>query len=291
VLRHGETVWRGAFAHNAWHNVFSCTKSFLSMATGLLIDDGTLALDTPLYTIVPDLEKDYPDMTPERCLSLTSGYAAIDPRRPWEPAAPLFKEGEAFHYGVGDAMNMLAYALTLAGGEPLDELFQHRVAEPLKIEGRWNWGDFGYFNGVRVNNGSGSFFKGMHINAENMARIGQMLLNNGERNGKQLLSKDWIARASRAQAPADLPMYDPKDWYSAIRGVYGLGFWTNGIRPDGKRIWPDAPENTFALQGLYNNICFVIPEWDMVLVRLGTDSLINTDLYNGVFAKLQTALS
>lgn len=289
VIRHGQMIWRGEHAES-WHNVFSCTKSFLSIATGLLVDDGKISAETPLYKFVPSLKELYPDMTAVSCLSMTCGYSALDLRYPFTPAAPLFKDGTAFHYHPNNvALNMLALALTKAGGEPLDKLFQRRIADPLGME-RWLWGDFGYVDGVRVNGGGGDQFKGIHTSAESIARIGLLLLNKGKWNGQQLLSADWIARATIPQAPADLPMHDPNEWYKTIRGAYGYGFWVNGIRPDGNRMWPAAPDATFALQGNYNNICFVIPNWDMVVARLGTDSLRGAGSYNEVFSLLKDAL-
>ena len=291
VVRHGRVIWQGDHI-DCWHNVFSCTKSFLSIVTGLLIGDGKLAAGTPLYELVPALKKFYPDMTAARCLSLTCGYEAADPAYPFTPAPPLFKDGTAFHYHPHNvALNMLSLALTQAAGEPLDVLFRRRIADPVGMGTRWIWGDFGIVDGVKVNCGGGCQFKGIHTCAENMARIALLLLNKGRWNGQQLLSEEWIAQATVPQAPADLPMYDPAEWYKTIRGAYGYGFWVNGIRPDGQRMWPDAPDGTFALQGNCNNICFIIPDWDMVLVRLGTDRLMNTDRYTDVFALLKSALN
>ncbi|RMD74370.1 MAG: hypothetical protein D6820_16830 [Lentisphaerae bacterium] len=55
-------------------------------------------------------------------------------------------------------------------------------------------------------------------------------------------------------------------------------------------MWPHAPEGTFAAQGNKNNICLIIPAWKTVIVRLGQDKIINTDLYDGVFAILSPYL-
>lgn len=290
VVRHGRIIWRGDHI-DSWHNVFSCTKSFLSIVTGLLIDDGKLSAETRLYEFVPALKEFYPDMTAARCLSMTCGYSAVNLSYPFTPAPPLFKDGAAFHYHPNNvALNMLALALTKAGGEPLDSLFKRRIADPIGMGDRWIWGDFGYVDGVKVNGGGGCQFKGIHISAEGIARVGLLLLNKGKWNGQQLLSAGWIAKATVPQSPASLPMHDPNEWYKTILGAYGYGFWVNGIRPDGKRIWPDAPVSTFALQGNYNNICFVVPDWDMVIARLGTDSLRGSGSYNEMFIRLKPAL-
>ncbi|WP_439481110.1 hypothetical protein [Cyclobacterium plantarum] len=54
-------------------------------------------------------------------------------------------------------------------------------------------------------------------------------------------------------------------------GVYGFNWWVNGILPNGERKWPDAPPGTFGAWGHNNNNIFIIPEWNMVIVRLGLD--------------------
>ena len=55
-------------------------------------------------------------------------------------------------------------------------------------------------------------------------------------------------------------------------GVYGFNWWVNGVQPNGNRLWPNAPASTYAASGYNNNKMFVIPEWDMVVVRLGLDA-------------------
>lgn len=287
VIRHGRVIWKGPHT-GSWHNIFSCTKSLLSMCAGLLIDDGICALDTRLSDFVPEIEKLYPETTVRLCLSLTTGYNAQDSTYPFTPAPPLFRDGAAFHY-FNDGPNLLTLALARAAGEPLDILFKCRIADPLGIDERWLWGDFGQIGGLRINNGAGGLFKGVHTTAENIARVGLLLLNKGRWNSASLLSEDWIAQSSRSQSAADLPVYDPEDWYKIICGAYGFGFWVNGIRPDGHRLWQTAPAGAFAMQGKYSNSCFIIPEWDMVFVRLGTDGL-RTGAYHHFFSRLNASL-
>jgi hypothetical protein len=77
------------------------------------------------------------------------------------------------------------------------------------------------------------------------------------------------------------------------RGVYGFNWWVNGIRPDGKRKWPDAPNSTFTASGYNNNDMFVIPEWNMVVVRLGLDQndrAISDSIYNTFLSMIGKAI-
>ena len=55
-----------------------------------------------------------------------------------------------------------------------------------------------------------------------------------------------------------------------FRGRYGFYWWVNGSMSSGRRPWPAAPPRTYTAHGRGCNFCFVIPEWNMVVVRMGT---------------------
>ena len=50
-------------------------------------------------------------------------------------------------------------------------------------------------------------------------------------------------------------------------GGYGFNWWCGG----GEVAMPDAPPRTFYASGFNHNVLFVVPEWDLVVVRMGTD--------------------
>jgi CubicO group peptidase (beta-lactamase class C family) len=167
IVRNGYVIWQGDQTDKV-HGIWSCTKSFTSTCLGLLIDDGKCTLDTLAADYLPAMAKTYPKVTLRHFATMTSGYRAIgdEPRggylhgpstTPFVPARqPLFPPGS--HYAYWDsAMNQLANALTRIAGEPLDRLFDRRIAEPLGMDSsEWRWGDFGELGGPRVNGGSGN---------------------------------------------------------------------------------------------------------------------------------------
>lgn len=75
--------------------------------------------------------------------------------------------------------------------------------------------------------------------------------------------------ATKPQVSAALPLWP--DSGADGRGTYGFNWWANGIQADGQRKWPGAPVHTYAASGYNNNDMFIIPEWNMVIVRLGLD--------------------
>ncbi|HIE29989.1 TPA: class C beta-lactamase-related serine hydrolase [Candidatus Poribacteria bacterium] len=274
VIRNGYMIWKGSNI-NARHTVHSCTKTFTSTVLGLLIDDGKCSLDTLAVQHLPSLDDQYPLYSKikfRHLASMTSGYdgqkGESTPDKQWgdeskylTPAAPLFAPGTAFKYH-DPAIHLLGYIMTHIAGEPLEALFKRRIADPIGMT-NWEWKDLGVVDGILLNSPSGIYNGGIHITARELARFGHLFLNRGNWNGAQLISASWVNQATTNQVPVsvDAPSYDG-------RGRYGFFWWTNGIKPNGKRPWPSAPPNTFAARGGSTNWCFVIPEWNMVVVRL-----------------------
>jgi CubicO group peptidase (beta-lactamase class C family) len=281
VIRNGYLIWKGSDIDKV-HGVWSLTKSFTSTVLGLLIDEKKATLDTLAKEHLPGMAADYPAVTLRHFTTMTSGYYAVgdEPRgdykhgpslTPFVPGKPLFVPPGSKYAYWDSAMNQFANLLTRIAGEPIEELFKRKVADPIGMNrAKWDWGDFGKVNGILVNGGSGNHDRHVFISARELARLGHLFLNRGNWNGKQLISPSWVAAATSTQVPASIPLGHPESGING-RGVYGYNWWTNGIKPDGKRNWPGAPPHTYSASGYNNNDMFVIPEWNMVIVRLGLD--------------------
>ncbi len=280
IVRNGYVIWQGPDVGKV-HGIWSCTKSFTSTVLGLLIDDGKATLDTRAVDYLPVLAEAYSDVTLRHFATMTSGYRAAndEPRggyrhgpslTPFDPCAtPLFAPGTQYAYW-DSAMNQFANVLTRIAGEPIEDLFRRRIADPIGMDrNEWNWGDFGEIDGIVVNGGSGNSNRHVFISARQMARLGLLFLNNGEWDGRQLLSSEWVRAATRSQVPTTIGLWP--DSAADGRGVYGFNWWTNGVRADGTRKWPGVPVDTYAASGYNNNDMFVVPAWNMVVVRLGLD--------------------
>ena len=304
IIRNGRMIWKGSDIDKV-HGIWSVTKAFTTMVLGLLIDDGKVTLDTPAKDYLPSLAESYPAVTMRHFASMTSGYRAVgdEPRggylhgpslTPFIPSdTPLFAPPGSKYAYWDSAMNQFANALTRITGEPIEDFFKRRIADPVQMNpAQWDWGDFGDVDGIVVNGGSGNNNRQMSISARELARFGHLFLNQGNWNGRQLISAEWIEESVKPQVPASMPLGHPESGIDG-RGVYGYNWWANGIKADGKRKWPDAPAGTYSRGGYNNNDLLVVPEWNMVIVRLGLDEdefKITDDIYSTFLSKIGEAI-
>jgi CubicO group peptidase (beta-lactamase class C family) len=275
VLRRGVVIHRGPKA-DARQPVWSVTKSFTGTALGLLVADGRVSLDTLAASVDPGLRARYPEVTLRHFATMTSGYSAPgrsrwgEPsedwsRTPFVPGPPLFAPGTRFAYW-DEAQMMLGRLLTRVAGRDLLTLLADRVFAPLGVAGV-TWDAEGTVDGLTIRNGC----TGLRLGALDLARLGHLFLSRGRWDERQLIPEDWVREATRAQVPAHVPVADTDRRRLDGAGIYGFNWWTNGQRADGARPMPHAPAGTFLALGLHHNVLIVVPEWEMVIVRLGED--------------------
>lgn len=288
VVRGGRVVWRGDDIGEL-QRIYSCTKSVLSLCLGLLWDDGRCTPDTRVADILPQLAASYPALTLGQLSAMTGGYEPAGGNL-LEPGPPLHPPGAAFHYGK--QQDLLAVALTHLAGEPLRDLFMRRIGAPIGIaDTEVAWGPLDLpGEAIPVHGGAGAAPAGLSMTAQALARIGWLCCQRGRWNGQQLFSERYLAAATAIRVPSTLPPHDPKGWYTVLLGRYGFGWWLNGRDRDGTLTWPSLPEGSYAAQGNRNNICIIIPAWDTVVVRVGTDKAVDARLYDEALALLRQAL-
>jgi len=108
-----------------------------------------------------------------------------------------------------------------------------------------------------------------------------------------LVSAAWIEESVRVQVPATMPLAHPESGLDG-RGTYGYHWWANGVLASGERKWPDAPPGTYSRSGYNNNDLFVIPERNMVVVRLGLDQeefMITDGIYSRFLGMIGAAVT
>jgi len=108
-----------------------------------------------------------------------------------------------------------------------------------------------------------------------MARIGYLYLQNGQWNGKTILSESWIAKT---KSPSPGYLSDGTVIQDiTTEGVYGGSVWLNLAAKKGfGKPYPHSPEDMLFARGHYGQMIIVLPSQDMVITRTGLDKEYNS---------------
>jgi CubicO group peptidase (beta-lactamase class C family) len=254
VLRHGHVVaerWWQPYSPSRPHLLYSLSKSFTSTALGFAVAEGLVDLDATVLSYFPAWE---PRVTGERSratrvrdvASMASGHdedmvdAALeagdgDMALGLLLLPPRFEPGTHFAYNQPCTNTVAAIVREVSGGSLVDFL-RPRLFEPLGIEPYgWNTDPAGREQG----------FSGLHVPTSAIAKLGQLYLDGGVWQGQRLLSKEWVAEATRAHVATNKP--GEPDWDLG----YGFQFWRSrhGYRGD----------------GAYGQYMVILPEADAVV--------------------------
>jgi CubicO group peptidase (beta-lactamase class C family) len=276
------------------HNIFSCTKSFTSTIVGLLVHEGVIKLDDKIITYNPEVGEKYKNVSFRHLITMTSGYNASGANKWGEPSAdwsvtpylpdePLFEPGNSFAYW-DEAMMLLSKTLTIIIKKPLKDYLNEKIMLPLGIH-NWSWWGEHMLDSIPINNGC----TGINISATDLLKVGILFLHNGKHNNKQLIPKKWVKAATKNQVGKKVTL--AKTDRAAFNGVgcYGFNWWTNTLQTH----MPNTPKDAYYMSGLNHNVCFVIPKWKMVVVRLGQDGNPKKGkpvVWNNFFKLLNTGL-
>jgi len=248
---------------------FSVTKSYLSTVAGLAIDDGLIrnvnekAAD---YVWDGTFEGEHNSkITWHHLLTQSSDwYGNFCGKYDWADRPPreggiddwrnrkLNEPGTVYKYN-DVRVNVTAYALLQVWRRPLPQILKERIMDPIGASSTWRW--FGYettwfdMDGTRVQSvsGGGHSGGGLFINTLDHARFGYLFLNNGNWNGKQLISQDWVKAVQQ-----------PSEAY----GSYGYMWWLN----QGPRSFEGVPNTIFYAAGFGGNYIVVDQKNDIVIV-------------------------
>ncbi|MEX0721814.1 MAG: serine hydrolase [Balneolaceae bacterium] len=207
-------------------NIKSASKSILSLLIGIAIDKSYLAgVDQTLEPFFPEYFKANPDsekaaITIKDLLTMRSGlrttsfhhYGKWVSSDDWVTYAldrPLVqKSGDKMVYSTGSS-HLLSVILTKATGMNTKEFAEKHLFKPMDIElNNWIRDPQGYYLGGND----------MVLKPEDMIKIGRMVMDFGNYNGKQLVSKEWIEESLKAYTKSPASHYD-----------YGYMWWREKV--------------------------------------------------------------
>lgn len=251
LVRHGHVVaeaWWQPETPDKPHVLWSLSKSFTSTAVGLAVAEGKLSIDDPVLKFFPDEAPQEPSnnlkaMRVRDLLTMSTGHqdeVMLREQKEWRRAflahTVPHKPGTHFKYNTPATYMQSAIVQKVTGQSVLDFLVP-RLFEPLGIK-RPQWDTSP--EGVTL----GGY--GLHLRTEDIAKFGQLYLQKGQWNGKQIVPAAWVEQATSKQVSNGS---DPqRDWDQG----YGFQFW---------RCRHDA----FRGDGKDGQFCIVLPKLDAVI--------------------------
>ena len=218
------------------HEIYSATKSVLSIAVGIAVDEGKFDIDKSLLNYLPPAKVEKLDsgqkstfekITIRRLLTMS---VADFPFRPEGDSYLDFAlntkisepEEKVFNYNNINAY-LVGVALTEALGNDLGAFIEERIFKPLGIN-RFEYTRCpeGYFYGA----------SGMKLAVNELSRLGLLLYNKGVYDGHRILSEQYVDTATSVQQ-------------MNREGGYGFFFWKY--------------HDGFSINGKWGQKCYVLP--------------------------------
>ena len=281
ILHEGKIVYEryfGCLDEAGKHGAMSMTKSLTGLLAEILVVEGELDDTALVSAIIPELaDSAFGNATVRQVMDMTTGLAySEDYSNPeadiWiysRAASPLPKpagydgpdgyfeylqtvqpegsHGDAFHYKTINT-DALGWIISRVSGLEVTDLLSERIWKHMGAEQ----------DAYIAVDGKGTPFAGGGLSAglRDLGRIGQLMLNEGEINGKRLFPSEVVANIRAGASKEDFE----KAGYTTLKGGSYRSMW-----------WLFHNKNgAFAARGVHGQTIYVDPEADMVIVRFSS---------------------
>lgn len=246
------------FTPDQERNIYSHTKSYMSMAAGIAIEEGKLSLSDKLADLFPQYVPKNADprlleITLENLLTMTSGFhraylMGADRRAgigfpdymEYMMTRPILRNpGEEFCYSTADSI-LAGRMIEQATGQRLGEYLYRHVFSRLD-QGWPQWENDPQGHPI----GGGSMF----MRLTEMMKLGQVFLANGKWKHERIINSEWVKAATTKHVETNTESQEQNEWTCG----YGYQFWMSP--------YPGA----YRADGAYGQISTVLPESGLVV--------------------------
>lgn len=274
VIHEGKVVheqYRNGMTPESRHTVYSMSKSIIATLFGVAVEEGFIdSLNDPVTKYLPNMAgSGFDGVSVEDVLLMRSGVnweeryefgsetqltvvhdnALVAYNYRWcdyaERSEKLHEPGDHFNYSTLDT-SILGCILEAATGRKVADYMAEKIWQPAGMENDAYW----IMDGAEP---EGDEFYGAGFNASlrDLGRFGLMMLNQGEANQRQVISKEWVAASTIAAEG-----FEPTDPDSP----YGYQY----------QWWTMADNNAYTAMGLFNQFIYIDPDTQTVVVKLSS---------------------
>jgi len=265
-----EQYWQG-HPPDGLVNSMSMVKTLLALLIGIAIEEGHIqSVDDPVKNYIPEWANDSRgDITLADLLYMQSGlknderintirsdlvqlYMGSDVDKVALNVPREHDPGKVYSYSNFNSQ-ILSIVLERATGEGFADYLSTRLWQPLQNSDGFVWLD--------RPGGRAKPFCCFFATARDWARVGQMLLQEGNVGDRQIVSAEWIQKMIRP---------------SPLEPTFGLHIWIKARTDAYPQVnrgssAPFIANDTFYLDGRHHQRVYVIPSHDLVIVRIGED--------------------
>jgi len=262
VVKDGKIIhesYYGKHTENTKSNTFSAAKSFIGLMIGIAIDQGHIdSFDDPITDYLPFSIPNDSLVTIRHLLTMSSGLNWVESgANPLSHNAEAYygsdlpeimssvsfdgKPGKEFVYKSGNSQ-LLGIILENAVGMTATEFLELQVWSKINTENDLLWS-------LDHEGGMEKSFCCIYGTSRDYAKIGQLILNEGNWNGKQIISKETLKT-----------LLEP---INEEERLYGMHFWR----------YEDLEHPIVYARGILGQYIIVIPSLNTVVVRTGHERL------------------
>lgn len=260
-----EQYWDG-YSDESLSNSFSMAKSIVSMLVGVAIKEGKIkSVEQPVGDFLPGFDEgpkakikikhllwmssglNWDESYSSPFSMTTEAYYGSDLRKVIKRLEVVEEPGEKFRYKSGDTQ-ILGFVLEAATGKSLSELAEEKLWKPLGAKEDAEWS-------IDKPEGIEKAYCCFFSNARDFARLGKLYLNRGIWNGDTIVPPAYVESSIKANMLTDATDNKPVDFY-------GYQWW---LLPNYKGL------DVFYARGILGQYIIVIPEKELIIVRLGKE--------------------
>lgn len=282
LLHHDKLITEAYYAPckpDTLHRMFSISKSFTSIAIGMLAEEGRLSLNDPIVNYFPeflpaDIHPFLASMTIRDMLMMRTCHAQTtykkDPSVNWVKSyfltPPTHPAGTLFHYDTSAAHTLCALVEKMTDMDMLDYIKQKLSPLGFSKESYMLKDPFGTSMGGT----------GLVATSMDLLKFGFFIAHKGNIQGKQLLSSDYIALATSHLSDTCVTAPLPSE-----AAGYGLQFWRN-------------ERGGYTCYGMGGQLIIFLPEYDLICVTTADTQGIgggNQQIYNALYEEVLPYIS
>ncbi len=271
------------------HIAWSMSKSVISALFGIAISEGKIkSIEQAVTDYLPDFAgTGYDNVRIKDVLQMSSGVGFNEDYGDFNsdinvmgryfalgmPMAEFSKKlrnertpGTYNHY-VSIDTQVLGMILTKATGQTITDYMNEKLWSQIGAESEAYW--------IKDKSGMEFALGGLNATARDFAKMGQLFLDTGKWQGKQIVPREWVLASITPDAPHLMPS---KRDNAELADGYGFQWWI-----------PEGSKGEFDAQGIYDQFIYIDPKKDMVIVKLSSNYLYKNDKER-IFHELEMAM-